>query len=86
MPENVVAQSGKTVQVATLADVSGEASEIPNADLGTRGLVLMATPVPDVQTVIVTDIASAATAIAAIGTTLSELQQALRAAGIIANP
>lgn len=85
MPQNVVGQSGKTVQVATLDDVSGEAAEIPNANLTTRGVVLMGSPVADVQTVEVTDIASAATAIAAIGTTLSELQQALRAAGIIGN-
>ena len=164
MTANVVGQSGKTVEVATLADVSGEAQDIPVATSSTAGVVKVGTnisvasdgtisippalpssygvvqigsrltgggngvinvplanratagvvkvgltmsfgtdgtidvyaaktsalgavfkaaQVADVSTTTVTDINSAATAIAQIGTTLSELMQSLRAAGIL---
>lgn len=39
MTERVVSQSGKTVEVATLADVSGEAADIPVATSTSTGVV-----------------------------------------------
>lgn len=84
MPENVVSQSGKSVQVATLSDVTQDVGDIAAATITKLGAVLQGIPVADVETYTVTDIATAATAIAAIGTTLSELQQSLRNAGVLA--
>ena len=53
------------------------------ADIQTPGVVKQSVPVQDVETIPVTDIESAQNAIAAMGTTLSELMQALRNAGIL---
>ncbi|NIG77863.1 hypothetical protein F3J34_30315 [Klebsiella sp. Ap-873] len=47
------------------------------------GIMKKAIPVDDVQTIPVTDIASAQAAIEAMGTTLAELMQALRNAGVM---
>lgn len=54
------------------------------ASLQTAGVVKQAVPIADVQTIQVTDIASAQTAIAAMGTTLTEFMQAMRDSGAMA--
>jgi len=82
MSERVVSVSGKTVTVASVGD-GGSGGNVPLASIGTPGLVSQCPPIDDVETIPVTDIQSAQDAIAAMGTTLSELIQDLRAAGII---
>ncbi|VEB99974.1 Uncharacterised protein [Cedecea lapagei] len=57
--------------------------EVNSATTFSPGIVMKSSPVADVETIPVTDIASAQLAIAAMGTTLSELMQALRNAGIL---
>lgn len=79
MTERVVAISGKTVEVSA----PGAAGEVPAATITTAGLVKQAVPVADVPVVTVTDIQSAQDAIAAMGTTLAELMQALRNSGAL---
>ncbi len=78
MTERVYALSGKPVEVASAGDTS---TPIPNATSTVAGIVKATIPVADVQTIAVTDIASAQLAIAAMGTTLSEVMQAMRNSG-----
>ena len=63
-------------------DSSGKIS-IPSAAYEVRGLVTQGAPVADTGVVAVTDIQTAQDAISAMGTTLTELQNSLRNAGII---
>lgn len=75
------------VKVGTNITVDGDGNiSIPNAVYEVRGLVTQGAPVADTQVYTVSDIDSAALAIAAIGTTLTELQNSLRNAGIIVKP
>lgn len=53
------------------------------ASVGSPGIVKRTVPVADVETIPVTDISSAQQAIAAMGTTLSEVMQAMRNAGLM---
>lgn len=76
---------GVTVGTNIKVDSNGNIS-IPVADYESLGLVTKGAPVDDTQTIEVTDINSAATAIAAIGTTLTQLQNSLRDVGIIVKP
>lgn len=80
MTERVYSLSGKPVEVASPGDAS---TTIPSATSTVAGIVKATTPIADVQTIQVTDIESAGLAIAAIGTTLAEVMQALRTAGIM---
>lgn len=85
MTARVYGLSGKTILVATTEDgQSGGGYDLPKATISTIGGVKQCPPIDDVQTIPVTDIESAQLAIAAMGTTISELIQDLRAAGIIA--
>lgn len=79
MTERVYGLSGKAVVVAS----PGGSVDVPLATATTAGLVKATIPVDDVQTIPVTDIASAQSAIEAMGTTLHELMQALRNAGVM---
>lgn len=81
MTARVYGLSGKAVVVATPDDEY----DLPEATISTIGGVKQCPPIDDVETIPVTDIESAQTAVAAIGTTLSELIQDLRAAGIISS-
>lgn len=45
MTERVISQSGKTVEVATMDDVTGEAADIPAATTTTNGTVKQAAAV-----------------------------------------
>ncbi len=84
MPVSVISQCGAPVQVATTADIQNvEAGNVPAATITTAGIVKQAFPVQDVETIAVTDIQSAQDAIAAMGTTLSELMQSMRNAGLL---
>lgn len=58
---------------------------LPPAGISAIGGVKQCPPIDDVPTIPVTDIESAQLAVAAMGTTLSELIQDLRAAGIISS-
>lgn len=80
MTERVIGLSGKTVEVAA----PGSPEDLPAATLTSPGVIKQAIPVSDVQTIPVTDIASAQAAVAAMGTTLSELMQSLRNSGALA--
>ncbi|UPQ70548.1 hypothetical protein [Kluyvera ascorbata] len=77
MTERVVSVSGKTVEVSA----AGGAGDVPVATIETPGIMKQAIPVQDVETIAVTDIESAQAAIAAMGTTLSQLMQAMRNSG-----
>lgn len=81
MSERVIAISGKTVEVAA----PGGGGDVPVATITTAGIVKQAMPVADVQTIAVTDIASAQAAIAAMGTTLAEVMQSMRNSGQMAS-
>lgn len=85
MTARVYGLSGKTIVVATPDEQGGGGYELPKATISTIGGVKQCPPIDDVETIPVTDIESAQTAVAAIGTTLSELIQDLRAAGIISS-
>mgnify|MGYP003181646590 CR=1 FL=1 len=74
MPKRVIAQSGATVEVATMADVSGDAYELPPATPTTLGGVKKAATVANCT--VAADGTSA-------GTQLNALLTSLRAAGII---
>lgn len=78
---SVVSACGAPVIIDTSA---GSDYTLPEASIGAIGGVKQVVPVEDVQTIPVTDIQSAQDAIAAMGTTLSELMQAMRASGILA--
>ena len=80
MTERVISTGGVPVTVATLSDIENP-SDLPLAEIDKAGVVKKTLPVADVQTFQVTDIESAALAIAAIGTTLAELMQAMRNSG-----
>lgn len=85
---SVVVAAGTKAGVVSIgtgiAVASGEIS-VAAATMTVKGGVLLGAPVADVETIAVTDIQSAQDAIAAMGTTLSELQQVLRASGVIAS-
>lgn len=74
MTERVIGQSGKTVEVATLDDISGDAYELPPANPTTIGGVKQAATVANCT--VATDGTSA-------GTQLNALLTSLRAAGVI---
>lgn len=80
MPQSVMSSCGASVMVPSM----GEVGSVDDATITSAGVVKMAIPVEDVTVVTVTDVDSAAQAIAAMGTTLSELMQSLRNAGILA--
>lgn len=71
------------VKVGDNLSVASGVLSLPQAAYQTKGVVSQAAPIDDVQTIAVTDIQSAQDAIAAMGTTLSELMQALRNAGVL---
>lgn len=84
MPVSVISQCGAPVQVPVMSDMQpGSDYTLPAATLTTLGGVKQAVPVQDVETIAVTDIQSAQDAIAAMGTTLSELMQSMRNAGLL---
>lgn len=55
--------------------------DVYEASQDSPGIMKQAMPVPDVETIAVTDIESAQAAIAAMGTTLSQLMQSMRNSG-----
>lgn len=71
------------VKVGDNLSVASGVLSVPQAEYESPGVVKMAMAVDDVQTIDVTDIESAQAAIAAMGTTLSELIQSLRNAGVL---
>lgn len=71
------------VKVGDNLSVASGVLSVPQAAYQSKGVVSQAAPVEDVETIPVTDIQSAQDAIAAMGTTLSELIQALRASGVL---
>lgn len=81
MPQSVMSSCGASVMVPSMSEV--QSAEVEHATLTEAGIVKMAIPVADVTVVTVTDIDTSAEAIAHIGTTLSELMQSLRNAGIL---
>lgn len=74
MPKRVIAQSGSTVEVATMADVNGEEYTLPPATPTALGGVKKAATVANCT--VAADGTSA-------GTQLNALLTSLRAAGII---
>lgn len=72
------------VKVGDNLSVASGVLSVQKAAYQSYGVVSQAAPVADVETIAVTDIESAQSAIAAMGTTLSELMQALRTAGVLA--
>lgn len=78
MTERVYGLSGKPVEVET---PGGGSVDVPVATITTAGIVKQSFPVADMETIEVTDIASAQATIAAMGTTLSELMQSMRNSG-----
>ena len=68
---------------AALTTGSDGKTTVVKADMNQPGIVTAAFPVADVEVVNVTDIQSAQAAIAAMGTTLAELMQSLRQAGVL---
>lgn len=73
MAERVIAQSGATVEVATLADVDGEAYTLPPATTSALGGVKKAATQAD----------SVATDVAGLVTDFNALLAKLKAAGIM---
>lgn len=71
------------VKVGDNLSVASGVLSVPQAAYQAKGVVSQAAPVDDVETIPVTDIQSAQDAIAAMGTTLAELMQALRASGVL---
>ena len=71
------------VKVGDNLSVASGVLSAPQADIAAYGVVKLAFPVADVETIEVTDIQSAQDAIAAMGTTLAELMQSLRNAGVL---
>lgn len=71
------------VKVGDNLSVASGVLSVPQAAYQSKGVVSQSAPVADVETIPVTDIQSAQDAIAAMGTTLAELMQALRASGVL---
>jgi len=71
------------VKVGDNLSVASGVLSVRQAEYESPGVVKMAMAVDDVQTIDVTDIESAQAAIAAMGTTLSELIQSLRNSGVL---
>lgn len=70
------------VKVGTTMSFSPDGTiDVYAASIDSAGVVKQSAPVPDVETIAVTDIESARAAIAAMGTTLSQLMQEMRNSG-----
>lgn len=83
MAVKCVSAGGVPVDVMTPGDSGGSVGEVADATITKAGIVKQAAPVADVVPVEVTDISSAQEAIAEMGTTLAELMQSLRNAGVL---
>lgn len=80
MMTKCISVGGYPVEVMT----PGQQVDVQEATIETAGIMKQAAPVADVPTIAVTDIQSAQDAIAAMGTTLAEVMQAMRQAGQMA--